>query len=245
MELSETPKTLTAGRWAMLALSISVHAALLMSVPSPEADIPLSLGALSAPAGVNVSFALSSPAPEPVPEQMPPETKPEPKPEPELKKPEPKPKPKAEPVLKKKAVPKKPAPKKPEPSKPKKVEPKPQPSEVAPQLSAQQQKQTTGLADAVEVITKPVFRKKPAPLPYPKMARRRNQQGRVLVEAGINRAGDPFDLKIVQSSGYPLLDKAALRWVEGLAFMPLTKEQQTRPVKVHMPVVFALQSKRR
>jgi len=59
---------------------------------------------------------------------------------------------------------------------------------------------------------------------YPTEAARTGQQGTLLVLFSINKNGDLIRLKLVRSSGYPLLDKAALQAVRDASpFPPLPK----------------------
>lgn len=57
----------------------------------------------------------------------------------------------------------------------------------------------------------------PAP-PYPYAAIRRQQQGLVILEAVIDKAGRPTSVEIRESSGFPLLDQSALRTVRRWKF---------------------------
>lgn len=57
---------------------------------------------------------------------------------------------------------------------------------------------------------------------YPEQARLKNQQGTLLVEFGINKNGSLAYAKVIRSSGYPLLDEAAIKAIkEASPFNPL------------------------
>lgn len=75
------------------------------------------------------------------------------------------------------------------------------------------------------VVTPPSFslgaRLTPKPI-YPELAQQRNQSGKVVVHAWVNEKGEPIPakLKVISSSGYPLLDDAAVRCVLRWRFNP-------------------------
>jgi len=57
---------------------------------------------------------------------------------------------------------------------------------------------------------------------YPEQARLKNQQGTLLVEFGINKNGSLAYAKVIRSSGYPILDEAAIKAIrEASPFNPL------------------------
>ncbi|MGC8615690.1 MAG: energy transducer TonB [Desulfurella sp.] len=57
---------------------------------------------------------------------------------------------------------------------------------------------------------------------YPEQARLKNQQGTLLVEFGINKNGSLAYTKVIRSSGYPILDEAAIKAIkEASPFNPL------------------------
>ncbi|WP_127717222.1 energy transducer TonB [Halobacteriovorax sp. HLS] len=55
---------------------------------------------------------------------------------------------------------------------------------------------------------------------YPRRAQKRSQQGKVLVSIFIAENGSAYDAKIIESSGYKLLDDAALRTALEWKFAP-------------------------
>src|SRR5262249_53984226 len=82
------------------------------------------------------------------------------------------------------------------------------------------------------------FRSPPTPPPYPKQAQ--NQEGVVLVRALIDERGHAQDIRIYASSGYPLLDRAALEAVAQWDFLPAVQDGKPVAAWVEMPVRFAL-----
>lgn len=75
---------------------------------------------------------------------------------------------------------------------------------------------------------------------YPAMARRRGVEGKVVVEAHINTAGIPFDVKVVSGAGEASLDEAALNAVWHWRFVPAKRGDQAVEAWVRIPLVFRL-----
>ncbi|MBI5779891.1 MAG: energy transducer TonB [Planctomycetes bacterium] len=76
--------------------------------------------------------------------------------------------------------------------------------------------------------------------PYPRLARQLGQEGLVVLSVEINAKGLAQDVKIAKSSGYKLLDDAAVKTVRGWIFIPATKKGRPVPSKVEIPVRFKL-----
>lgn len=98
---------------------------------------------------------------------------------------------------------------------------------------------------AAEVFSaKPSFRYPPRPPNYPAQARRRNQQGEVLVEVRLDALGRQRSLNVLRSSGVDSLDRAALEAVAQWRFRPETSGGQAVPSRVQIPIRFALTASR-
>jgi protein TonB len=80
----------------------------------------------------------------------------------------------------------------------------------------------------------------PAPQ-YPILARRRGWQGTVLLTVWVLENGRVGDISIKKSSGYSLLDKAALRAVSRYRFVPGQQDGRPAAMRVQVPVHFRLQ----
>jgi len=65
----------------------------------------------------------------------------------------------------------------------------------------------------------PHYKSNPPP-EYPAIARRRGYEGRVLLSATISIEGNVAGLKVKESSGHPVLDRAAMKAVEAWEFEP-------------------------
>jgi periplasmic protein TonB len=92
---------------------------------------------------------------------------------------------------------------------------------------------------AATVIHKASYRKRSAPV-YPRRAYELGQQGIVLLHAFIGEDGRTEKLKIKNSSGHRLLDKAAMSAVSKWEFEPKTLSGRKIASWVRVPVKFAI-----
>ncbi len=186
-----------------IGVSVALHAVLAAGIaayiscaPAPTTSVTLDLSS------VELSFAetedaaadVSPSAPMPTPEEAP-RPKEEKPPQPELEKPD---------------IPLPPEPESPRIPEPEqervKMETPPPPVQAAAPRQA-------------KLDAPPSPRKKIRP-EYPESSRRRGEQGEVLVEMRIDAKGLVEQARIVQSSGFPKLDEAALRAVKSAQFNP-------------------------
>ncbi len=93
----------------------------------------------------------------------------------------------------------------------------------------------------VEFIRKatPLYRTNPSP-DYPRLARRRGYQGNVVLEVLVGRNGTVGDLRVSKSSGYPVLDRAALDSVKKWTFVPGMQGNERVKMWVKVPIRFEL-----
>jgi protein TonB len=98
---------------------------------------------------------------------------------------------------------------------------------------------------AVEEYTPPNFSAEylhnPAP-EYPPMAKRRGEQGRVLLRVTVSASGEASVVAVSQSSGYALLDQSALQAVKNWQFVPARFNNHAVVAEVTVPVRFTLES---
>lgn len=80
----------------------------------------------------------------------------------------------------------------------------------------------------------------PIRIDYPAWARRRGMEGVVEVEIAVDETGAVTDLRVVRSSGHPLLDAAALRGLRGALFAPARRNGVAVPHTFRQPVRFTL-----
>ena len=230
--------------WALL-ISIATHVAVVMALNHQEArPRTIHMGSIQAPVALSFS-TVSQPEPqveEPVVEAVSEPQKPEPqKPEVVEKPPE-----KAKPVLPKKPKPEKPRPvkekTKPVKEKPKKVEKKPksvEPKKPAVERTVTEKSQSHGLSNEPVMVTEPAIRNWVEPR-YPRLAQRRNQQGVVMLDVIVDEQGKPVTVDVLESSGYPILDEAAVDAVKRWSFQPEQRNRQFVKSRVHIPVVFEI-----
>jgi protein TonB len=75
---------------------------------------------------------------------------------------------------------------------------------------------------------------------YPWTARAQGYQGRVVLSVWVSAEGDADRLAVVKSSGYPLLDRAAVDAVQRWRFQPARRAGLDTGSLVQVPVVFRL-----
>jgi protein TonB len=111
---------------------------------------------------------------------------------------------------------------------PKKVEKKPTPQRPTPVATAK-----------TANVPQPVVIRNTPPI-YPETARRAGWEGRVTVRVEVSADGLPMSVALQKSSGYGVLDQAALRAVKGWRFQPRTIGGVTMAGTVDVPVNFTL-----
>lgn len=158
-----------------------------------------------------------APTPEPTPGPLPPEPEPTPVPEEILA---------AEQSPEFAEPPEAPAPTPPPAPTPK---PTPRPAPVA-----QKAKPSSIVSKPVPVVLKN------SPPHYPEIARRNGWEGRVMVRVEVSADGRPLSTAIAKSSGYGILDQAALRAVKSWRFQPRPISGIASAGTVEVPVNFAL-----
>jgi len=89
-------------------------------------------------------------------------------------------------------------------------------------------------ASAVQYLEPPV-------LEYPRLARRNNESGRVIVRVYIDTAGLPRNVQISSSSGHSRLDDAGIAAVQKARFKPYTENGQPTAGWALIPLDFELE----
>jgi len=92
------------------------------------------------------------------------------------------------------------------------------------------------------VVMKPRFAATPSPPPYPPRARELAQEGEVVLRALVRRRGAAEQIAVWRSSGFRLLDQAALHAVSRWQFEPATQDGRETEAWVQVPVRFELKS---
>ena len=88
--------------------------------------------------------------------------------------------------------------------------------------------------------SEPRFRVPPSAPEYPKASRMRRQEGTVLLEVKLGTQGEQLQVVLLKSSGFPLLDRSALKAVKGWQFLPQEINGQGVSHVVRIPVRFEL-----
>jgi len=86
----------------------------------------------------------------------------------------------------------------------------------------------------------PLYRRNPVP-EYPLIGRKRGYQGTVTLEVLVSREGRVEDMRLSTSSGYSVLDQAALTSVKTWFFDPGTRGGEKVDMWVKVPVRFQLE----
>lgn len=152
--------------------------------------------------------------------------------EPIAKKPEPVKKPKPEPIVAQSqlATVEKPQPEPIEPSIEKNLEQTPTPPPDQKPEEPIDQEQLVTNENSAEVVARSsnglLIQEDPtylyqARIMYPKLARQRMQQGKVIIHATIDIKGKVTEAEVIKSSGYKLLDRAAYKAVKRSRFKPM------------------------
>jgi periplasmic protein TonB len=88
-------------------------------------------------------------------------------------------------------------------------------------------------------VSVPLYDLNPPPV-YPRVARRRNYQGTVLLDVRVTADGRAAEVKVAQTSGYKVLDQSALSAVQGWRFEPARRGALPMEIWVQVPVKFEL-----
>jgi periplasmic protein TonB len=191
--------------------------------PENNSDNPVALTIVAAPE--------EPPAPAPIPRSLLP---------PQL----PTPKPIRTPILVQPLQPKQPEPKvvvsMPAPA-PVVVQPKPaQPASPVIDISDTLEKTETPVPPAIS--TQPDYLKNPAPV-YPAAARRRHEEGLVILTVNVSTEGHAAKVSIKKSSGFKLLDAAAVEAVQNWEFEPARLGPVSLESDVEVPIRFELEQR--
>lgn len=230
---------------AGLLIALGIHAAVFFALP-PSVPVveQVEFGVETAEASVEVSLVAAPPAEEPAAViDAPPEPEPRPLPEPRPVVEPPPVEPVAQPEM---ALPE-PAP--PKPAKPN-AEAKPvqkrKPIARAARAAGDGSSAvagndaTTAVASSGAASAKPSYLRNPHPA-YPEAARAAKQQGVVLLRVGVTAQGAVGNVRIVRSSGFPLLDERARSTVaERWSFRPAKAGGVAVASEVSIPIRFTL-----
>jgi protein TonB len=97
----------------------------------------------------------------------------------------------------------------------------------------------TTVAGRPNVLAKPDYLKNPKPK-YPPVAERRNQQGTVVLNVTVSASGRAAKISVKKSSGFELLDQAAITAVREWEFTPARIGSLAVESEIEVPWRFTL-----
>lgn len=77
---------------------------------------------------------------------------------------------------------------------------------------------------------------------YPSISRRMGEEGQVRLRVRVDAAGNPQQVEVEHSSGYPRLDAAARETVKRWRFVPARQGEQAVAATVIVPIQFTLRN---
>jgi len=130
------------------------------------------------------------------------------------------------------------------PRQPAELQPKPSSSSATAAVHGDDSSREPGLDTTTQqaqvgVKANPDYLKNPEP-PYPLTARRRHQEGLILLTVKVTAQGHAATVVLKQSSGFPLLDDAALNAVRKWEFQPARIGSMAVESEIEVPVRFKL-----
>lgn len=85
----------------------------------------------------------------------------------------------------------------------------------------------------------PIYKSNISP-PYPLLARKRGYQGTVLLNVLVSKDGKAASIRLARSSGYKILDRAAIKGVRDWLFYPAKRGDELFEMWVKIPIRFTL-----
>ncbi len=89
------------------------------------------------------------------------------------------------------------------------------------------------------VMASPLYHQNPKPI-YPVLARKRGWEGTVIFRVWVLKDGSPSKISLYQTSGYKVLDRAAINALKRWHFLPGTLDSIPQESEVLVPVHFLL-----
>jgi protein TonB len=99
--------------------------------------------------------------------------------------------------------------------------------------------QNAAIGEAPVRITNPTLAGT-CPAKYPERARKRNQEGTVVLRFMIGTDGTPFGITVIESSGHAILDAAAQEILSGCKFVPQMRGNHAVTAIADQPIPFRL-----
>lgn len=103
-------------------------------------------------------------------------------------------------------------------------------------ISSEVPKQAESKARIISIIHKKLNQH----FTYPKLAQKRNWQGKVLLSLRVNSNGIINNVKVYSSSGYPILDQAAIDSLMKVQHLPKISSWLSYDINLKLPVIYQL-----
>ena len=122
-----------------------------------------------------------------------------------------------------------------------------QPSKEEPETTQAEKRQHTPPAKVNAqdskpmLVKKPRFNAKPTPVTYPRIARKKGLEGKVLIEVWLDEQGNQIKQLLLESSGHRVLDERALSTIKKWRFSNQLEQGQAIAHRVQIPINFQLQ----
>ncbi|PNI02036.1 energy transducer TonB [Vibrio diazotrophicus] len=122
-----------------------------------------------------------------------------------------------------------------------------QPSKEEPETTQAEKRQHTPPAKVNAqdskpmLVKKPRFNAKPTPVTYPRIARKKGLEGKVLIEVWLDEQGNQIKQLLLESSGHRVLDERALSTIKEWRFSNQLEQGQAIAHRVQIPINFQLQ----
>lgn len=121
-----------------------------------------------------------------------------------------------------------------------KAEPKNAKNQASPKKSDSDAQMDQAKDNAPVLIKRPQFKVRPSQPRYPRIAKRRGMEGNVLIEIWLDEDGNQIKQSVLKSSGFDLLDTAALTAVKKWHFNGYQNDGVALAHRVRIPVHFNL-----
>ena len=115
-------------------------------------------------------------------------------------------------------------------------------ADASPKAEETSEGQSSGLIESSGSAAGYLFNPKPH---YPRQARRRGEEGDVVLNVLVSADGFPSQVKLEAGSGFDLLDRAALKAVRAWRFVPAQVGSNAVSSRVEVPVQFRLSKRHR
>jgi TonB family protein len=79
---------------------------------------------------------------------------------------------------------------------------------------------------------------------YDETSRKRGEEGKVSILLEIDRSGNPRNIRLAESSGYPRLDRVALNGIRASRFSPTLKSGRPVVSQIEYTIIFTLDDMR-